>query len=81
MLMYSVTILLDKQQTMQTSWNSTISCENSFLQILPWVLSSKASEASTLAFSLLSASNHHAEMHQSLTFFMKRSRESKGSSS
>ena len=48
----NVYLLLDKQQTMQTSWNSTISCENSFLQILPWVLSSKASEASTLAFSL-----------------------------
>ena len=44
--------ILDKQQIMQTSWNSTISCENAFLQILPWVLSSKASEANTLAFLL-----------------------------
>ena len=32
---------------MQESWNSTISCENPFIQILSWVISSKASEATT----------------------------------
>ena len=30
----NVYLLLDKSQTMQTSWNSTISCENYFIQIL-----------------------------------------------